>query len=381
MKRKYLIRFSAAVAALGLLTFLAWSFLEIHPRRRWIPPSREARANEYLALDRWLQAMGHPVRVVRSGSLSTISGAEERRVFVQASLFTWAPGAAPQLIRWIEEGGSLFLVLDYQAEWEFWNNAPLLLLLEEFGIEAAKGSRVRWHRDGSGVPSFGQEFSFEVSQDEDESILALEDWAGITRLVQVQHGMGRLIVSGRPRFLFSQFLDSEPNTRLAWALFAADAAHGNENGWLFIRGPTRAQGLLGSLFTHGNLWALGVSALVFLAIGFWAVVPMFGLVRRDDERPGKPLRERFIAEGRFFKTYDALGFYRDVYIKEIRRRLAKKEGISADDEIIEHILNTVSKTGKEKEGQMLISAIRKEPIKYREFPKMISIFKTILERI
>ena len=375
MKRNNLIGISVTAAALALLAFLAWHFLEIHPRQRWNPPSREASLNEYLAFDRWLQEMGHPVRVVNSGNLSTVSAAEERQIFIQASLFSWTPEAAATLVSWVEEGGTLFLVLDYQAEWEFRNEAPLLSLLEKFGIEPRKGSTLPWHYNDPETPVFGHDFSFEILHDEDT--LALEDWTGLTRLVQMERGTGTFIVSGRPRFLHSQFLGDAPNAHLAWTLFSAD----DERGWLFIRGTARAQGLLGSLFRHGNFGVLVVSALVLLVVGFWSVIPMFGLVRHDDERPGKPLRERFIAEGRFLKAYGALGVYRDAYTREIRRRFARKEGLSTDDEIIRHVLNTAGETNAEKEARLLAGAFRKDPITYREFPKTITILKSILERI
>jgi len=384
MNRNHLIGLAVVVAVLGILTFLAWRFLEIHPRQRWVSPSREARANEYLVLDRWLQGLGHPVRVVRSGNLSTISTAEERQIFIQASLFQWTPEAAAALARWIEEGGRLFLALDYQENWEFLSNTALLSLLGEFGIEARTGGPGGF-RHNPELPfeeaAFGLRFSFEVAQNGDTLTLGYDT----TRLVQVHRGTGSLTVSGRPFFLLSPNIGHAPNTRLAWAIFAAPDTTGalaaNGQGWLFIRGTARTQGLLGTLFRHGNLAVVAVSALVLIAVGFWAVIPLFGLIRRDDERPEKPLRERFAAEGRFFKTYGALGFYRDAYIKEIRRRFAGKEEFSSDDELIERALNVLRVTSAEKEGRLLISAFRKEPIKYRDFPKMTAIFKTILERI
>jgi len=391
MKRKILIGFAIAAATAGILALFSWRFLETYPRQRWNPPSHEARVNEYLALDRWLQAIDRPVRVLRSGNLATISRAEERQIFVQASLFTWTRGTAAMLIRWVEEGGTLFLVLDHQADWEFWDNTALLSLLDEFGIEIQMRG-IAGQRHNSGAPAFERGFSFEVLHD--EYALAVEDLFGLIRLVQVERGMGRFIVSGGTRFLRSTFIGTTPNTRLAWTLFAADSApdlradtaSGSERGWLFIRGTTRTRGLLGSLFRHGNLITAVVAAAVLLVIGFWAVIPMFGLVRRDDTRPGKPLSERFIAEGRFLKTYGALGFYRDTYIKEIRRHLVKKENLSkesfsTDEAMIGHLLAILGKTTEDREGKILVSALRKESIKYRDFPKMISIFKTILERI
>jgi len=380
--RRNLIGLGLALTVLALLALLAWTFLEIGPTARWVPPSREARANEYLALDRWLEEMGHPVRTLDFGNLDTISTAEERQIFLQSSLFRWwTPEAVEYLIRWIEEGGTLFLVLDY-AEWDIWIGRQLSALFEEFGITANAGTTLQWSRNDPYAPSFGQDFSFEVSQEPAAGdLFTLEDWNGVIRLVKAERGMGRLIVSGRPRFLLSTELGNAPNAHLTWTLFLSNATTADKPGWLFIRGTTRAQGLLGTLFRHGNLVVVGVAALALLVVGLWAVIPMFGLVRRDNEKPGKPLRERFIAEGRFLKRYGALGFYRDVYIRDIRRRLARKEGLSTDDEITARVLSILGKTGGERESRIFVSAIRKEPVKYWEFPKMISIFKTILERI
>ncbi|MCL2382293.1 MAG: DUF4350 domain-containing protein [Treponema sp.] len=378
MNRNHLIAFALTIAVLGLLAALAWHFLEIHPRSRQIPPSAEAAANEYLALDRWLEATGRPVRLARSGNLSTISAARERRVFMQASLFHWTQAAVEYLARWIEDGGTLFLVMDNYSEWGHvpWIDGEIESLLERFGIEARTGLRVPQHRPEDG-PSFpARDFSFHALPD--ENALAVHDTRGNLRLIRLSHGSGRLIVSGMPLFLRSTHLDHEPNARLAWTLFAAQDS---ESGWLFIRGRTRAQGLWGSLFRHGNLAVAGVSALMLLAVGFWTVIPMFGLVRHDNERPGKPLRERFAAEGSFLKRYGALGFYRDIYIKEIRRRLLRKEGLSTDDEIIGRVKAMLGKADGAREIRLFASALGKDPVAYRDFPQMIHIFKTILERI
>ena len=388
MKHNNLIAFAAAAAVLGILAFLAWSFLEVHPRERATPPSQEARGNEYLALDRWIESSGQPVRIVSSGNLSTISTAWERRIFMQATLFHWTEEAVEYLVRWIEEGGTLFLALDYHDNWEFWIDWELLSMLETFGITAMAGTTVPWSRYSPETPSFGHHIYFEVS---DDNAFTIKDWTELTRLARVQRGMGELIVSGSPDFLRSASLEDAPNARLAWALFFPvngdlNAALDTERGWLFIRGATRTLGLFGSLFSHGNMAVIVVSALVLLVVGFWAVIPMFGSARRDEERPGKPMRERFAAEGRFLKRYGVLGFYRDIYIKEIRRRLAKKENLSTNDEITRRLLSVLEKAGNERETRLLVSVLHNEganqrPLKYRDFPKMVIIFRNILERI
>ncbi|MCL2602552.1 MAG: hypothetical protein FWD91_07030, partial [Treponema sp.] len=125
-----------------------------------------------------------------------------------------------------------------------------------------------------------------------------------------------------------------------------------------------------------------IAALVFLAAGLWAAIPVFGLLRRDEPPPGKPLRERFVAEGRFLKRYGALELYYGAYVKEIKRQFARKENITANEEIISRVSDLLGEAaGGGRESQLFASAVREEPIPYRDFPKMITIFQTILERI
>ena len=384
MNRNYIIGFAAAAAVLALLAFAAYSLFEIVPVTKWISPSREARVNEYLALDRWLRDCGIPVRTESSGNLSMISRAEERQVFIQASRFRWDDETAAHLSRRVEEGGSVFLALDYSEVYS--NSLPLndeiIRLLEEFGISADSGSsgnssaRGGWSAES---PSYDRRIFFEV---QDEGALTLRDRAGLARLVQVRRGRGKLTVTGRPLFLMSTLLDRAPNARLAWALFAADRddAPGAGSGCLFIRGTVRARGLFGDLWTQGNMPVLLVSLLVLLVTGFWAVIPAFGLVRAEEEKPGKALRERFLAEGRFLKRYGALGSYTELYLKEIRRRLMKKEGLSSDKEIADRLLDICGKPSGDKR-RMLEKVLQEEPVRYREFPKLIILLKDILERI
>ena len=377
MKR---IGFAVATVLLALFAIALYSLFEIQPMTRRLPPSRDARINEYLALDRWLQSSGLTVRTESSANLSMLLGAEERQIFIQASLFRWTDEAVEYLVRWIEEGGSLFLALDYSREHftghsQDWHNEGPMLLLGVFGIEAEPESSMSAYRHETDLwftdfPNYDSRVSFIVINNVvNEQPLILNDSSGHTRLVQIKRGDGKLTVSGRPLFLLSSNLDRAPNARLAWALFATDSVpeatlNGEEAGWLFIRGLTRTQGLFGSLFRQGNLVALIVSLLVLLLTGFWAVIPAFGLLRGDDEKPLRPLRERFLTEGRFLKRYDALGFYRAVYIKEIKRRLGRKKSFNSDAELQRYFLELLGR-----------------PIDEQDFLKIIKDYKTILERI
>ena len=400
MNRNYLVGFAVAVAVLGLLAFAAWSLFEIYPVTRDIPPSREARVNEYLALDRWLAFMGRNIRVEDSGDLSLISRAKERQIFIQSSLFKWDDDAE-YLVQWVLDGGTLFLALDDQRSGGSYQynrrdrDAGTLHLLEEFGIKIGAGAARGNYRYNPDSPNYDRGVAFEMAGEaaEADDLLTLKDWSSIVRLVQVKRGKGKFIVSGLPVFLRSSYIERAPNARLAWALFAAEsepAAEAREgrgsppeppnNDWLFIRGSTRPSGLLGDLFREGNLPVLLVSILVLLVVCFWAVIPLFGLVRGDDAKPGKPLRERFLAEGRFLKRYGALEFYRQVYMKEIKRRLARKEGLCSDDEIQGRIREILGRPG-DRDSRVLAGILHGGSFRYKDLPRMIIIFNTILERI
>ena len=375
MNRNHLIGFVAAMAILALAAFALSLLFEIYPRTRYISPSSEASANEYLAMERWLKEYDIPVRTVRLGDFSTISEAGERHILIQVSMFIWSEEAEEYLGSWIREGGHLFLVMDINQD------MVQNFISREFHIDIRSPADRGAFRYNADFPNYDQRISFEVPPD-NEAVLLL-DPRYIARLVQVKHGKGTLTVSGRPFFMYSRNLEMAPNARLAWGLLAADTAGTGADtvadtaaaaitsgaalpgeGWLFIRGNMRPQndGILGTLFNEGNLAVLLVSLMVLLIVGFWAVIPIFGLVRRGRERPGKPLRERFLAEGRFIKRYGALDFYRDIYIKEINRRLARK-GISSDK--IEEEIRT----------------IQGENVKIGDFPGIIKTLKTILERI
>ncbi|MCL2006964.1 MAG: hypothetical protein FWG77_02660 [Treponema sp.] len=360
MNRNLIIVSLIVIALISIAAFTIYNNFEIQRVVRAIPPTREARANEYLALDRWLTGMGIPVRVKNSSSLLDILEARERNIFIQSSLFTWTKEASTYLFHWVETGGTLYLVLDnFQGA----TDSGLLDFLLEFGINAERSGRITYYDDYE-YPDYDLRVFFSVN---DNNTLTFRDRGNIVRLVQRRSGAGTIIVSGNPQFLLSRNLDNPANSRLAWALFADRATRlgGSDSGaWLFIRGIPVSQGLWGSLFRQGNFTALIVSVSVLLLIGFWAVIPNFGLLSGDDTKPGKTLRERFLSEGRFLRNYRALDVYKNAYLKEIKRKLFLKEGYMDDDEFQRRLTELIAR-----------------PIDERNFLMIIKNYKEVLERI
>jgi hypothetical protein len=92
------------------------------------------------------------------------------------------------------------------------------------------------------------------------------------------------------------------------------------------------------------------------------VIPSFGLVFGEKTSPGRPIRDRFLAEIRFLKRYRGLHVYLEVYIHEIRRKLRGREA-GSELEAIEASLQ------------------KKRPLSYRELVRSLRILETIMERL
>jgi hypothetical protein len=332
---KYAAFLGISLSALVFLAILAYNTLEIETRPEPFDPSPEAQANEYLALDRWLRGAGFPVRVENRGGPPLFKTAAERVVFVQASLFHWPADAWEQLEPWVEAGGALILSLDtrwYEREDEGPNG-----VLRALGI--MEDTNTPWGRGyaaGEG-PNFDRSVAFTLAETPEEhpaepspEIRALADHRGIIRLVRVNRGAGSVTVMGAPYFLRSNSLEKEANAALGWNLLAA-GREPEEGGVLFIRGKTPGRSLFGRLADRGDFVPPAVSALALIAVGLWLVIPLFGVVPREDEKPGRPIRERFQAEGRFLKKYRSLASYRDAYVQEIFRRLRRRENLDGDE--------------------------------------------------
>ena len=367
---KKLLRFILGLTITALAIFIFINLFEITGDERYLPPSREAMLNEYLALDRWLISEGRPVRVLNSGNSETLKAAPEGTILIQSDLFDWSEEAIAWLEAWVEKGGSLILCLDY---YRTWYEDELGAFLGSLGLEPGEESgEYRYNRNSSLFPSFGRNIHFR--EPDEAGVFLLKDEDDYIRLVQFQKGPGKITVLGRPRFMTSSRLDEETNIRLSWYLLTESAAYDRTSGILFIRGERPAQGLLGRIFRHGNPLGLIISALVLIAAGFWSVIPVFGVIKGNEEKPGKALAERFLAEGRFLERFGALDSYRTAYFRELRRRLMKR-GKEEEAASRAFMLLESEAPGRGVGGKNLSPAMKKN------FLESIVALKTTLERL
>jgi hypothetical protein len=174
--------------------------------------------------------------------------------------------------------------------------------------------------------------------------------------------------------MWSSGLGEEVNARLSWEL-TGERDTGNR-GVLFIRPSEMEADLLDELARRGRTAPLVISILVLTALGFWMVIPGFGVIREGGDRAARSIRERFLAEARFLKKYRALGGYLDWYIREIRVRLRRREGGFEDEELIPRLRKICG-------GDLPLEELlhHRKKIGYTDFVKYLKTVEAILERL
>ncbi|MCL2720771.1 MAG: hypothetical protein FWD47_05475 [Treponema sp.] len=349
------------IAMLGLT---AYNFFEIYPSERWIPPSREASSNFYYAMEQWLINTGHTIRKDEFFNTNILDKIDEKVILIEQNYYSYAwIDDYEKLTDWIEQGGFLTIFL-YGTN--IYNNLDEFTdYLLNYGITLEFFSKIRhepekkdevsrppydiyyetenkpdtnlknedfkppYDRIGDFIPKtiienpfpyFDSNISFSIDDSDfynSNNIISMKDENGIIRLVEIPIGAGSLTITGRPFFIYNYSIGREPNAVLSWKLTAERTSDEN-NGILFIRGQYREtrSSLFGPIMERGNLYPVIISVILLIILGFWMVIPMFGLVSEEKQRTSRPIKDRFNAEIRFLKKYNALDYYLDVYKRE-----------------------------------------------------------------
>ncbi|MDR0589564.1 MAG: hypothetical protein LBG25_03355 [Spirochaetaceae bacterium] len=382
---KYRTIFIICLGVLGLLALAGYALFEIYPVTDYYEPSVESLSNEYLALDRWLQKTGHPLNINTTGKLASPDLLSEKTLLIQSSRFGWS-GKDASLRAWIEAGGNLVIFAD--LPW-YDDEEGLSNFLEGFGITIKKFSSLDYEEeneeaatipdapeDDSEEPDLDLEVYFLVEEKPDAPARILQDRRGKIRMVTMPRGQGSITALGVPYFMWSAYIGEKQNARLAWRL--TGALDRDNQGIYFIRGKTQqASRLWGKLAERGNITALVAPVLILILVGFWMVLPAFGRPVRDEERPGKPIGERFRAESRFLRKYGALDLYLEAYVEELWTKLRVRQGMSHPDQMV---LVLAERWG------MDVSAVEKiihpkGKLTYRDFVNSIRLIENTEERL
>lgn len=347
-----------------LLGIIANSFFEIYDREKYNYPSREVSSNDYYALEQWLKETGHQIRTEEyfyPGVFETIT---EKVVMVDSWLFNWHN--KEELIPWIENGGVFILNIDNR----YYNDSETLIneYLAGFGItvnfslrnrnqieeviidprpytlyddsspkkteEQQKHPRPPYsiyddlnpkfqenitEKDSYPYFQYGISFLYEPQMNlySEEEVFLLKDANEIIRLVEVTIGKGAFLITGLPVFMNNWSLRSEANAILTWKLTGGRTDE-NNMGILLIQSQSRnvSYSIFGPIMERGNIIPIIISAFILILIGFWMVIPSFGLVLEEKQRSARPIKDRFIAEIRFLKKQQALNYYLNVYERD-----------------------------------------------------------------
>jgi hypothetical protein len=329
--------FAAAVVILAALAVFLVSRFEVYERTVREGPSAELQSNTFYVLGEWLSQNGHPVRFSPRWAGIKNLVPQEGGLLLTASLVNWDQ-EGESLLSWVREGGVLVISVDPSWYTEPSSQDFLNLVIFDTFLEGL-GLRIR----GPGMmddeehpaeseagnvapfPDYDPGFSLALLEEgtrefrPDQGDLILRDGWGDICLVRMALGKGRLTVTGSCHFMYNEYLDDDPNARLSWELTGASLG-AEKPAMLFVRGRRAAAGLWQTLRERGNLLPPVVSILVLTLIGFWTVIPGFGVRREPRALTGGTIGGRFTAEARFFRRYGAYRVYLEAYLRELRRR-------------------------------------------------------------
>ena len=315
---KKIIICAGLIFSIGLIGYVLYDNLEIYEDKTFLYPSRDVTSNTYYAMEKWLNETGHPVRFEKNFTPAKLAEVEEKVVIVHVSAGRW-DNARDFILSWIKQG---YLIICFDYYGTSFIDEKLSDFLSDFGIAIGQGTPENNNSkaDSSNetvkeepLPDFGRNIHFLI--DSKDEIFAMKDHNGNTRLVEIPDENGALVVTGIPYFMNNSFLYKEINARLAWKL-TGERAEGSNTGILIIRERHIPKNMFGKIMDKGNLLPVGISAFLLVVLGFWMVIPVFGLTAIEKQRTSRPIRERFIAEIRFLKKYRALDNYLDVYERE-----------------------------------------------------------------
>jgi len=259
---------AAIILVMCLAGLVIYSNFEIYPKQKIVYPSRKANNNNYLAAERWLETTGHNVRISNNFSLVNITEADDKVIIID--YWKYDTEETIEIIEWIKQGHYLVVFEDITDL-----DSELIEIFNEYGS---------------------------IIKDEANGIKFAD--------VLIENGIITLINSSR--FMYNNGLLNEDNARLTWKLTGA-RTDASSMDILFIRQPDwkMSKSIFGVIMERGNFIPVIVSALLLIFIGFWALIPGFGLVIKEKQRNSRPIKDRFTAEIRFLKKYKALDYYLD----------------------------------------------------------------------
>ena len=334
------------ILSLALIVFTASQIFEIYPVTRRIMPSDDVYYDQFFAVKTWLNETGHPFRY-ETFFYSYDMDIQEKVILLFTGAVFWEY-ASEVFIPWIESGNSLVVFCD--DYYDPIDNDYFFDFIDIFGVKIDKDIFIDdVGRYGIDFPNFELMSSFLV--DEKPGVSVIKDKQGQIKFAEVPYGEGKFIITGYPDFMVNYYIDREINASLTWEITAAQTTVENP-GVLFIKNERIRihESMFGKIMKRGNLIPVFVSAFLAVIIGFWIVIPVFGIVREERQSNSRPIRERFSAEIKFLRKYKALNCYVEAYEREFKEEKKPKNEKYNYGEIINKIRSVYDGTNRFKRG-------------------------------
>lgn len=319
----------AAVAFVVLLGAWFVAKFEPVPVEHWTPPGKEARRNPYLALERFMTAMGRPLaRTEDAAFLDTLPAGgvlildSHRRAHLP-------PARVKRLLAWVEGGGYLIVTPEPPGV-----DDPVLEFFQvncgcrNDRAESTPAPKARKSLPPKTIAVAIPGAPHPLQADFVYGRLSAGDippaWrAGAPgypdQLLHFQHGNGHVtMVTGLAWLLDNRHIGQLDHAELLWTLVET-----------YQPGPSRPITLLAHLATPTlwewlaeSAWTAALATAVLLALWLWAIVPRFGEARPEPEAARRELGEHLAAIGRYVWRIAGLEPWLETARESFRSRLA-----------------------------------------------------------
>jgi len=327
-RRIFWISFLILALAVLLGAWLSTHLVQM-PVDEWTPPGKEARLNPYLALERFMTAMGRPLIRGSAASLDELPPGgvllldSHRRAQLSVARRT-------RLLAWVEQGGYLIVSPEGPGVED-----PLLAFFKVNCNCQAEDEKPQ--AAGSGGNKAAPPESISVSIPGAARPLAADffytrlragdippEWrAGAPKqsdqILHFRHGAGQVTMVGSlNNFFDNQHISHRDHAELLWTLlrnYQPDPAR----PVILI---TRLGGVTLWQWLGETAWTATLSGAALIALWLWAVIPRFGPIRPEPPPGRRELREHLTAIGRYVWRVGGLAHWLEIARESCRARLA-----------------------------------------------------------
>lgn len=372
MRRVPVFGILAALLATLVAVGIAMSLERVTVRRRQ-DPGVEARADRYLAFDRFMTRMGRPLTrrsdadalgaLPRGGALIL----DRQRAFAMtdqrvADLFGWVGGGGYLILIPEEPGETDTVAATLQLSWKDLDQLDDVVAIER----GPSDSVVPPDQVSVLVPGHAKPLVIPFSRGLDTAKVESE-WVAATApfgagVVHLKVGRGAVtVLPSLDRFLENWAIADEDQAELVWTLLSTYQPRGSVMFLSQMRVPSLTAWLMAEL----PLAMFGTGVLI--ALWLWRIVPRFGSARPEPPASRRELREHLLAIGRFIWDVDRGVTWARVVRESTRNSLARRhpamasavqDVVLAETDAVADVAGALDRRGRRAHRAAFVSIVR-----------------------